>query len=430
MKISQHWRQQISLVFYNALLCLGLPFFFFKLLRHSTQRGRQWREYRGFVPTFKQPTLWIHAASVGEVRAAMPLVRALQVQYPQLTLLMTTTTLTGAEQVAQNLPQIRHGFAPLDCAIWVRRFVKRIQPVAVLMIESERWINYMQVCEQYQIPVAVINARISPRSMRQYQRLPSWLVLWARPITVLCVQSSADDERFAQLGIAKAKRTLTGSIKFDMNVPSGVLEAGKALRTQWQQAGKQQVWIAASTHLGEEALILEAFQQLLTVFPHALLVLVPRHPQRFAPVAALCHAQGLQTVLRSSGQVVQTTTHLYLGDTMGELMLLYAAADVAFVGGSLVPIGGHNMLEPAALAKPCVMGRYGFNFPEITRQLQQDGALQVVNDATELAVAIRHLWQDPRAAQAMGQAGLRVVEQNRGAVAHTLQALRRVIPVQ
>ncbi len=430
MKISQHWRQQISLVFYNALLCLGLPFFFFKLLRHSTQRGRQWREYRGFVPTVKQPTLWLHAASVGEVRAAIPLVRALQVQYPQLTLLITTTTVTGAEQVAQNLPQIRHGFAPLDCAIWVRRFVKRIQPVAALMIESERWINYMRVCEQYQIPVAVINARISPRSMRQYQRLPSWLALWARPIMVLCVQSLADDDRFAQLGIAKAKRTLTGSIKFDMSVPSGVLEAGRALRTQWQQAGKQQVWIAASTHLGEEALILEAFQQLLTVFPQALLVLVPRHPQRFAQVAALCHAQGLHTVLRSSGQAVQTMTHLYLGDTMGELMLLYAAADVAFVGGSLVPIGGHNVLEPAALAKPCVMGRYGFNFPEITRQLQQDGALQVVNDATELAAAIRHLWQDPSAAQAMGQAGLQVVEQNRGAVARTLQALRSVIPVQ
>ena len=428
----QQIKQRCFIILYNSLLCLLLPVIAVKLYRAgATSLGRRVMEYAGYAPQF--PSLgnvyWLHAASVGEVRVAAPLIRALLMQWPDSHILLTTTTITGAH-AAQALCQTRvtHAFAPLDCAWMVKRFLKRVKPQALLMIESERWLNYMRYCQHYQIPVVVVNARLSPRSLHRYQRFPSFFALWAQPIRQLLVQSTADMARFQALGIAPERLALTGSLKFDVTIPAATLGAGQALRAAWDATGKRPVWIAASTHQGEDELVLQAFEQIRCAVPNALLVLVPRHPQRFAEVYQQCVQQGWNVARRSASGTVTPATSVYLGDTMGELLLLFAAADVAFVGGSLVAVGGHNLLEPAALGKPCLTGSHYFNFTDITQQLQEHGGVIVVENPAQLAAHVTALLQDPAHAWAMGQAALQVVAQNRGALARTVRYLETLIP--
>lgn len=428
----QQIKQRCFIILYNSLLCLLLPVIAVKLYRAgATSLGKRVHEYSGFAPLLPphETVYWLHAASVGEVRVAAPLIRALLMQWPDSHILLTTTTITGAH-AAQALCQTRvtHAFAPLDCAWMVKRFLKRVKPQALLMIESERWLNYMRYCQHYQIPVVVVNARLSPRSLHRYQRFPSFFALWAQPIRQLLVQSTADMARFQALGIASERLALTGSLKFDVTIPAATLGAGQALRAAWDATGKRPVWIAASTHQGEEELVLQAFEQIRCAVPNALLVLVPRHPQRFAEVYQQCVQQGWNVARRSASETVTLVTSVYLGDTMGELLLLFAAADVAFVGGSLVAVGGHNLLEPAALGKSCLTGSHYFNFTDITQQLQEHGGVIVVENPTQLATHVTALLQDPAHAWAMGQAALQVVEQNRGALARTVRYLETLIP--
>ena len=428
----QQIKQRCFIILYNSLLCLLLPVIAVKLYRAgATSLGKRVHEYSGFAPLLPQheTVYWLHAASVGEVRVAAPLIRALLMQWPDSHILLTTTTITGAH-AAQALCQTRvtHAFAPLDCAWMVKRFLKRVKPQALLMIESERWLNYMRYCQHYQIPVVVVNARLSPRSLHRYQRFPSFFALWAQPIRQLLVQSTADMARFQALGIAPERLALTGSLKFDVTIPAATLGAGQALRAAWDATGKRPVWIAASTHQGEEELVLQAFEQIRCAVPNALLVLVPRHPQRFAEVYQQCVQQGWNVARRSASGTVTPATSVYLGDTMGELLLLFAAADVAFVGGSLVAVGGHNLLEPAALGKPCLTGSHYFNFTDITQQLQEHGGVIVVENPAQLAAHVTALLQDPAHAWAMGQAALQVVAQNRGALARTVRYLETLIP--
>lgn len=428
----QQIKQRCFIILYNSLLCLLLPVIAVKLYRAgATSLGKRVHEYSGFAPLLPphETVYWLHAASVGEVRVAAPLIRALLMQWPDSHILLTTTTITGAH-AAQALCQTRvtHAFAPLDCAWMVKRFLKRVKPQALLMIESERWLNYMRYCQHYQIPVVVVNARLSPRSLRRYQRFPSFFALWAQPIRQLLVQSTADMARFQALGIAPERLALTGSLKFDVTIPAATRGAGQALRAAWDATGKRPVWIAASTHQGEDELVLQAFEQIRCAVPNALLVLVPRHPQRFAEVYQQCVQQGWNVARRSASETVTLVTSVYLGDTMGELLLLFAAADVAFVGGSLVAVGGHNLLEPAALGKPCLTGSHYFNFTDITQQLQEHGGVIVVENPAQLATHVTALLQDPAHAWAMGQAALQVVEQNRGALARTVRYLETLIP--
>lgn len=428
----QQIKQRCFIILYNSLLCLLLPVIAVKLYRAgATSLGKRVHEYSGFAPLLPphETVYWLHAASVGEVRVAAPLIRALLMQWPDSHILLTTMTITGAH-AAQALCQTRvtHAFAPLDCVWMVKRFLKRVKPQALLMIESERWLNYMRYCQHYQIPVVVVNARLSPRSLHRYQRFPSFFALWVQPIRQLLVQSTADMARFQALGIAPERLALTGSLKFDVTIPAATLGAGQALRAAWDATGKRPVWIAASTHQGEEELVLQAFEQIRCAVPNALLVLVPRHPQRFAEVYQQCVQQGWNVARRSASETVTLVTSVYLGDTMGELLLLFAAADVAFVGGSLVAVGGHNLLEPAALGKPCLTGSHYFNFTDITQQLQEHGGVIVVENPAQLATHVTALLQDPAHAWAMGQAALQVVEQNRGALARTVRYLETLIP--
>lgn len=410
---------------YRVVFLLALPVLLGRLLFLSGWNGGAFWQYLGFVPRMKGHVIWIHAASVGEVMVAKPLINKLKSRYPYFTILLTTTTQTGAEQARSLGSAVMHCFAPLDCPSMVARFLDRTRPKALLIIETERWLNYSLACQQRGIPMVVVNARLSPRSFRRYRWFPVLFRLWAEPLTKLLVQHKDDAQRFTALGVAAEKQVIAGSIKFDLAYPSSVYESGKALRANW---GERPVWIAASTHKGEDELVLQAFRQVLVSVPNALLILVPRHPQRFEAVAALCGENGFSVARRSRGEVVTSATAIYLGDTMGELPILFAAVDVAFVGGSLVAVGGHNLLEPAALGKPCVTGKHHFNFADVTRQLVASCGAQVVQDAATLATVVTDLLSHPQQCRQMGEAARQVVEANRGALQKTLQALVGILP--
>ncbi len=428
MRLSQKIGRLATIFTYSLAFCLLLPALLLKLKASGNQvamRGR-WREYFGFVPPVAvSGAVWIHAASVGEVMVSKPLIHKLKSANPAISIILTTTTQTGAKQAEALGDGVTHYFAPFDCAWMVRLFLNRVKPHSLLIIETERWLHYMRVCQQQGIPVVVVNGRLSPRSFRRYQTFPAFFRLWAEPVGKLLVQHDEDAERFRQLGVAPEKLVVTGSIKFDLDYPVSVSQAGAVLR---QAFGDRPVWIAASTHKGEDEQVLDAFRQILDRLPDTLLILVPRHPQRFDNVLQLCVAEDFAVVRRSSGGEVSSATQIYLGDTMGELPIMLAAADLAFVGGSLVNIGGHNLLEPAALGKASLTGPAYFNFADITRQLMEKGGARVVRNAEELATTVLELLQDDAQRQGMGKAARQVVSANRGALQKTLQELEPFLP--
>lgn len=430
MGLAQSVRQWVLRGAYNTAFCLMTPFILYRL--HSAGSSGQegfagrWREHLGWVEPVAGHPLWLHAASVGEVLVARPLIQALKQRYPQLAIVLTTTTRTGAAEAAKLADMASHRYAPLDCPWMVKRFLSRIRPAVCCVMETERWLNYPLACERQGIPLVVANARLSPRSFRRYRRFPALFRLWAQPVRQLWVQYAEDAQRLTALGVPAQKMLLTGSIKFDITFDPAVVQHGQALRNAW---GGRPVWVAASTHAGEEEQVLQAHREVLNHLPEALLVLVPRHPQRFDTVVALCLREGFTVMRRTSATPLNPATTVYLADTMGELPLLLAAGDLAFVGGSLVAVGGHNLLEPAALGKPCLTGPHHFNFQDITRQLLDSGAAQLVADAQELGRAVSSLLQDGNTRQRRGEAGKRVVEANQGALQRTLQALVPLLPV-
>ena len=406
---------------YNLLIHLGFPLALLALYKPKRGKpgfGDRWAEHLGRVPPTGQASpLWIHAVSVGETLAITPLIRALKAERPDLPILLTTTTRTGADQAAKLGSLVQHRYAPLDYPWAVAAFLESVRPRALWVMETELWPNWLAACGAQHLPVSIINARLSERSCRRYARFQGAFDTLSRPLTHLYCQHRDDAERFARLGILAERLTVTGSIKFDMQFGNDVVEGGHALRAA---IGPRPVWIAASTHQGEDEQVLAAHRQVLTTHPDALLILVPRHPQRFDQVAALCDSEGLPCVRRARGELPRASTSIYLGDTMGELPLMLGAADVAFVGGSLVGIGGHNLLEPAALGKPCLTGPAYFNFSDITRQLLEQGGAEVVRDAQALGEAVSGLLSDGVRRLAMGDQARAVVLRNQGALARTL----------
>jgi 3-deoxy-D-manno-octulosonic-acid transferase len=287
-------------------------------------------------------------------------------------------------------------------------------------METELWPNWLAACEAHHLPVTILNARLSERSCQRYARFQGAFDALSRPLTHLLCQHQDDADRFHRLGIGRERLAVTGSIKFDIQFGDEVQARGRALRQQLGQG--RPVWIAASTHQGEDEQVLAAFDRVLRAHPSALLILVPRHPERFARVAELCAPYGcvLRSHCQGQGTPVSETDRVYLGDTMGELPLMLAAADLAFVGGSLVKIGGHNLLEPAALGKPCLTGPAYFNFSDITRQLVAQGGAAVVADADALGDKVNALLGDAGARRQMGEQARAVVLRNQGALARTL----------
>ncbi|WP_434699342.1 lipid IV(A) 3-deoxy-D-manno-octulosonic acid transferase [Pseudomonas sp. D1-1] len=418
---------------YSALFYLGLPLVAIRLwlrARKAPAYARRIGErFAWGLPALVPGGIWVHAVSVGESIAAAPMIRALLQRYPQLPITVTCMTPTGSERIKALFaeePRVQHCYLPYDLPCAAKRFLDQVRPKLAVIMETELWPNHIHQCARRGIPVALANARLSERSARGYARFPRLTRPMLGEMSLFAVQTEAEAERFRQLGARAGTVEVTGSIKFDLTIDPQLLESASALRRQWQAVDRP-VWIAASTHEGEDEVVLAAHQRLLASYPDALLILVPRHPERFDSVAQLCEREGFATVRRSSAQPVTAQASVLLGDTMGELLFLYALADSAFVGGSLVPNGGHNLLEPAALAKPVLSGPHLFNFLEIAAQLRAAGALQEVEDAESLALAVQRLFELPRDAQRMAEAGLKVMRSNQGALQRLLDGLGRLL---
>ncbi|MBH3461189.1 MULTISPECIES: lipid IV(A) 3-deoxy-D-manno-octulosonic acid transferase [Pseudomonas] len=417
---------------YTLLFHLGLPLVALRLFL----RGRKAPAYRQRIaerfacklPAMRQGGIWVHAVSVGESIAAAPMVKALLTAYPDLPITLTCMTPTGSERIRAMFasePRVQHCYLPYDLPWAAARFLDHVRPKLGIIMETELWPNHIHQCARRGIPVALANARLSERSARGYARFAGLTRPMLEEMSLIAVQTETEAERFRSLGARAQCVQVTGSIKFDLKVDDQLLPRARQLREQWS-ALQRPVWIAASTHEGEDALILEAHQRLLQVHGDALLILVPRHPERFDAVHELCRER-FTTVRRSSGAAVDGQVQALLGDTMGELMFLYALADITFVGGSLVPTGGHNPLEPAALALPVITGPHVFNFLEISAMLREAGALQQVDDAEGLAAAVRRLVELPQDCRRMGEAGRAVMQANQGALQRLLEALGRLI---
>ena len=411
--------------FYTLLLYIALPFVLLRLLLRSLKapayRSRWSERFGRFPPLGERSTIWIHAVSVGEAQAAEPLVRQLMERYPHLPIVITTTTPTGSDRVRKLFGvSVSHVFFPYDLPFAVNGFIKRTRPAMLLMMETEIWPNLMATCASRGIPTILANARLSERSARGYARLGSLTRETFELIGMVAAQAPADAQRFLGLGVAQDRVRVTGSIKFDIRLPASLIEQAEVLRLQW---GGRPVWVAASTHEGEDELILAAHQRVLESFPQALLVLVPRHPERFERVASLLKKFQFNHLRRSEGGLCDAETTVFLGDTMGELTLFLAASDAAFVGGSLVPIGGHNVLEPAALGIPVVFGTHMFNFSLISRLLLMEQAAEEVNDEQELSQVIVRWFGDASERARVGENGRRVVDANRGALERLLEVV-------
>jgi 3-deoxy-D-manno-octulosonic-acid transferase len=412
---------------YSAILILLIPLALARLLWRGLSSRGYWQrlgERFGWVPPMAGPVIWLHAVSVGEVRAVAPLVRGLQEQYPGHRILITSMTPTGSDTARALFgASVAHCYVPYDLPTAVWRFLQRTRPRLALIMETELWPNLFHQCHRRGIPLVLANVRMSEKSARGYRRFAGFTRATLANVSRVGAQTEADAERVHALGAAQVE--VTGSIKFEMEVPAKLAAQAAVLRSG---CGERPVWVAASTREGEEELVLDAFARLRTRLPPLLLVLVPRHPERFDSVAKLCQQHGLLLERRSERQDgVAPDTAILLGDTMGELLLFHAAADVSFIGGSLVPLGGQNLLEAAAVGTPVVFGPHMFNFSDISRMALERGAGRQVQDATELADAVADYLEHPAARKAAGVAGQRMVSENRGALAKTLALLRPLL---
>lgn len=364
--------------------------------------------------------IWVHAVSVGEVVAAAPLINALRREWPEKPLLVTTVTPTGAARVDKLFGSaVHHAYIPFETPDAVKRFFDTVRPEIALVMETEIWPNLYRECGQRQIPLVLVSARISPRSVNSYRKL---LPLFRETLShgiVIAAQSEADAERFMSLGASPERTRVIGNIKFDIELPTDLVERGQRFREDIL-GGDRPVWIAASTHDGEEELILDAHTALCKSHADLLLILVPRHPQRFGTVRELLERRGTAFVARSSGESCRPDTRVFLGDTMGDVPLFYAASDIAFVAGSLVPIGGHNLLEPAALGLPTLTGPHVFNAEDVAAQFLQNDACRMVEDAKELAAVVAYLLDHEEEARRIGDNGRGILERNRGALSRLL----------
>lgn len=408
---------------YTSLLTLLQP-----LARRRLARERinalSVRQRAGHVSPSQLPVIWAHCASVGEVLAAEPLLKALQQQHPDKQLVVTTMTATGAAQVRQRLPDVRHYLLPLDLPWNTDRFIGTLKPLIGIIFETELWPNLLHSCHKAGVPVVIANGRLSEKAFRRYRAIRPLVKAALQDIQRIAAKAQADAGRFIQLGFPAERMQVTGSIKYDLQLPEGLSQWAADLRGSW---GQRPVWIAASTHEGEDEPLLQAHRALLQQQPDALLILVPRHPQRFETVAGLIAAAGFSFSRRSLQQPVTAQTQVYLGDTLGELLLLYAASDLAFVAGSLAPIGGHNLLEPAAVGVPVITGPHLQNFAEVAELLREAEALQEVASAEALPELLIKLWQDAPLRQQLAAAGRAVVAANRGALQKQRQLIETLI---
>ena len=407
---------------YQLLLAIIVPLYRLRVW----QRSKLQPDYQAEVverfqiaQTVKnQQVIWIHAVSVGETNAAQPIIEHFLAQGQAV--LVTNTTRTGQARVkalfAQNYPDLFEAvFLPVDTVGLMQQFLQRYQPRLFILIETELWPNALSLTAQANIPSILINARLSERSAKGYAKFSRLTRPMLTQLSCIAAQDSATAQRFMALGADKNNVVVTGSVKFDIQPPEFLVQQAKQLKQDWQLHGRP-ILVAASTHDPEEADIVAQFKTVLVQYPNAVLIVVPRHPERFASVAQLIKTNGFDLFQRSQQHVIQPKTQVYLADSMGELWLWYALADMAFVGGSLSSNGGHNPLEPVALGVPVVMGEHTFNFQAIVEQLTQAGALQQVESSQQVMQVWLNWLQQPELAKQAGVAGLQVMQANQGAL--------------
>ena len=416
--------------FYTLTLYLLTPLVLYRLAARGIKYHgyfARWRERFGFFPDPGiEGSIWIHAVSLGEVNAAVPLIEALMRRYRDSPFVITTVTPTGSARVLQLFgDRVFHVYLPYDLTTAVRRFLDRVRPRLAVIMETEIWPNLFFTCSDRNISIVVANARLSEKSLRGYWPIQPLVRRAIRCASFIAAQSQSDGERLHSLGAPTERLAVVGNLKFDMSVPDDIVRHGRDFRAA--AGADRPVWIAASTHEGEELVVLKAHAEVLRRFPDALLLIAPRHPERFKALATSCRAFGFRTATRSEDGHADRHKQCFVIDSMGELLGFYAAADVAFVGGSLVPVGGHNLLEPAALARPVIVGPHTFNFAEVTEGLIKSGAVMRIPDADALGPAVVRLLSRDIERRTMGEAAHRVMERERGAVERTMSIVEKVI---
>jgi 3-deoxy-D-manno-octulosonic-acid transferase len=418
-------------ILYLLAAYLTAPLISVVFLWRGMRNRSYWHNFRerwGFGARRPSGGVWLHAVSVGEVQACAPLVGALSRRHPRLPLTVTTFTPTGAARARAlfgNVADVR--YVPFDLPGAVRRFLRRVEPQLAVIFETELWPNLYRECRRRRIPLVLASARISERSLGRYQRLGALFRDAVSGASIVAAQGEGDAARFRALGAAPDSTHVTGNLKFDFELPQGLIERGQLLRGEYARG--RAMWVAGSTHEGEEAAVLEAQRLVRAAHADALVVIAPRHPARFAAVAQQLAAAGVSFVRRSDGEGAAgaAAAEVLLLDSLGELLEFYAAADVAFVGGSLVAVGGHNLLEPAALGLPILTGPNNFNGAEVARLLTARGAAAVVRSAPELGTRVGALLDDPAERARIGALGRDSVEASRGALGRLLELIEPLL---
>ncbi|MDD8060725.1 lipid IV(A) 3-deoxy-D-manno-octulosonic acid transferase [Shewanella metallivivens] len=401
-------------LFLYLLFPLVVMYLVFRAIKSPDYR-RRWSERFGFAK-LKPTDVLIHSVSMGETLAAVPLIKKLMAQHPHFTFTVTTTSPTGSAEVIKALgDKVQHCYLPFDFAYAVKRFLRQTQPKYFIIMETELWPNLLHFAKQQGATMVLANARLSQKSADKYAKKRRLSTPMLKRLALILVQTQAEAERFIALGVDPQKLKVCGSLKFDLTIDPNKKQQAIQIRSQWQRSDTP-IWVAGSVHPGEFDIILAAHKQLLTVFPQALLIMAPRHPEQFNLAAITVTQAGLKLARRSMNDEVNFNTQVLLGDTMGELLMLYGAADLAFVGGTLIEGGGHNPLEPAAMGLPVFVGPNHWNFAEITDLLASEGGLQCVSGAEELASLLVAKWHNPKEYQQASAAALAVVSQNRGAL--------------
>ncbi len=379
----------------------------------------------GFIPKLltQENLIWIHAVSVGEVIATQTIVDKIKKHYPDHQLVMSTGTPTGAATVARLYGEtVIHVYQPYDIPFAVELFLRRMQPKILLVMETELWPNLFHYCRKISVPVVLVNARLSQRSAKRYARIPSITKSLLQDANTIAAQTDADAQRLMAMGAEQHKVLVTGSVKFDISVNEALRK--KALQLKIDLFAGRPVWIAASTHEGEESMVLQVHQALLQHYPDSLLILAPRHPVRSSEIRQLLDRLSVEYATRSTMDLELDDKAVLLLDTMGELLLFYGVADIAFVAGSLVPNGGHNPIEPACFARPILIGPYDFNFKQIGQQLIEQGAALRISNEQQFAEVLIELFKNVDKSSLMGQKANNFIQANRGASAKVLNILQ------
>ncbi len=416
---------------YTLAVFLLLPLAFLHLLwraRRQTAYLRHWGERLGIYgerPASATPVIWIHAVSVGETHAAAALVTLLRARYPDHAIVFSHTTPTGRATSEQLFgDRVERLYLPYDTPGAVRRFLRHVRPVLGVIMETELWPNLIAACQWSEIPLLLVNARLSARSARRYAQLPRLTGEALRGLTAIAAQSEEDARRLTELGAQDVM--VSGNLKFDLTPAPALVERGQGWRHDWQGATGRRILLAASTREGEEELILDALRR--APIEKLLLLIVPRHPQRFDQVAELTDRKGYKLQRRSSGEGLAAETEVLLGDSMGEMAAYYAASDLAFIGGSLLPYGCQNLIEACAVGTPVLLGPSTYNFAWAAEAALACGCARQIGSAEELLALAASLLADSAALEKMGVAGLEFSTRHRGASERTLALLEKHLP--